>query len=1135
MSDRIKNSLLLIGDKHSDRADLRVLFEDKYHIVEAENLKQGTLLLEQNAERTIAVIIDVKPGGDKLRGFTAKVRSYERKIPAICLVDNVSAEEVAFLQGADDVVVKPYAENAILRRVETLVDLYMHHNELETLVAEQSESIRRNNQIMIDTLSSIIEYRSDESGKHVLRVRHFTKLLLEEVAQNHPEYMLTPTTIDIITAASALHDIGKVSIPDTILNKPSRLTKDECAIMKTHTTVGSRLIDGLKALGDTEYLRYIYNIILYHHERYDGKGYPEGLVGEQIPICAQVVGLVDAYDAVTTKRVYKDAYPHEVAVNMILNGECGAFSPQLLECFKRVQGRFGELAKLYADGQDPSDEEYLIPLVNPAAHARASTPLQLALSKNNALLQLIDSTVIEMDMDAHTYHIIYSPDADFRTIFNDTPFDKLPYRLLRESVHPDDAPHVAEQYGVGMQRLFRQGVYRHVIHARLYSSLEGGYVPNTIVMQRVVTSNPAQQLMLVVFRKERDARPHALEERRELLEETAVHDLVGATLCCKADEAFTIIRGGISIEPILGCRFEDFSLQYHNSLLQVVVPEDREPFRRSMQRALLGGDREEVVIRVRYCDGPESNVLCKIRAIGDTSGEMHFYVAMWSIDSVSNRYSELERMVKNIDAIYMRSGTIAYEWNAAADTFRSNPTVWKERFGYEVSAIADFSKHIGEGGHFHPDDMDALRNAFENLCAGSATEVFDLRIITNEGEYLWNRVRAVSIMDEDDTIIKITGVIYDIHGMKKEALSAFHQARRDELTKLYNRASTQQNIREYLDRRENDAYAALLMLDIDNFKLLNDRMGHMYGDAVLRQMGKQLKGFFRSRDVVGRVGGDEFMVLLKDVPGAELVEEKCRSLVERLGELLSAMSSGLPVSVSVGCAIAPEHGTTFGDLYRHADEALYNAKNAGKNCYHIYSRYDKTESFLDSGDHSTRIDSDTRGTSLDDDVTRFVFRTLYDSRDIEKTLQEMLAFVGVYFNVSRVYIFENSDDNLYCSNTFEWCNAGILPEIDNLQNICYATDLPDWEHVYDEHGILYCTDVSQLEHPTARAILEPQGIKSLLHSTIRDQGVFRGYIGFDECKENVLWSREQVEQLKLLASVLALFVQKLRTMEKEKK
>ena len=261
---------------------------------------------------------------------------------------------------------KHFSSASARRRLQVIINAYLYRWQLEKAVAEQSETIQRAKQVMMDALSAILEHRSTESGKHVLRIRSFTRILLEEVAKHYPEYGLDEDTIRTIASASALHDIGKISIPDDILNKPGKLTAEEFEVMKTHTTVGGELVHHLEGIGDEGYLRYAYNIAMYHHERWDGRGYPTGLKGDEIPICAQVVGIADAYDALTTERSYKKAFSCATAVNMILNGECGAFAPELYECFKRVRNEFSELAIRYADGYSPKNDTITAPLPKPA-------------------------------------------------------------------------------------------------------------------------------------------------------------------------------------------------------------------------------------------------------------------------------------------------------------------------------------------------------------------------------------------------------------------------------------------------------------------------------------------------------------------------------------------------------------------------------------------------------------------------------------------------------------------------------------------------------------------------------------------------------------------------------------------------
>jgi diguanylate cyclase (GGDEF)-like protein len=337
-------------------------------------------------------------------------------------------------------------------------------------------------------------------------------------------------------------------------------------------------------------------------------------------------------------------------------------------------------------------------------------------------------------------------------------------------------------------------------------------------------------------------------------------------------------------------------------------------------------------------------------------------------------------------------------------------------------------------------------------------------------------------------------------------------------------------------RRDYDSYqgheVTVMMVDLDNFKAVNDTLGHMYGDAVLTQISTTLRNLFRAQDVIGRIGGDEFLILLKNIPGRELVEDRCRLVVDTFREQLHRLMPNLPVSVSVGAALSPAHGTTYADLFRHADEALYTAKRNGKCQFHVYDVTDALAALSAPQSNATRIDSDEQPSMTNEAMMRYVFQQLYESRDLDATINSLLTFIGSHFNVSRVYIFENNEDNTCCSNTFEWCNAGIQPEKDNLQNLSYETDLAGWPEVYGETGILYCADISELE-PHIREIVEPQGIKSMLHCAIMDRGVFRGYVGFDECTATCLWTQGQVDTLKILAEMMAVFLVKQRASDKK--
>ena len=346
-----KGTILIVEDQETNRKLLCRLFQDDYDVLEAADGVEATEQLTAHGEEIAAVLLDIVM--PRMDGFG--VMEYMRKrenisqIPIVMITGDTSntTKDKAFTLGASDVIDKPYDPYVIRKRISNLVELWMHKSKLEKLVAEQTAQIQEQNRRfrdmnyrIIDTLGTVVEFRNLETSQHISRVREFTKILAKCVAECYPEYELTETTIENISYASTMHDIGKIAIPDRILLKPGRLTKEEIEVMKTHTLHGSEIIDQITAVEDTEYMRLCREIARSHHEKYDGNGYPDGLVGDDIPIAAQIVSVADVYDALVSERVYKDAYTKGEAYGMILNGDCGIFNPKIINCFKIVRNDF---------------------------------------------------------------------------------------------------------------------------------------------------------------------------------------------------------------------------------------------------------------------------------------------------------------------------------------------------------------------------------------------------------------------------------------------------------------------------------------------------------------------------------------------------------------------------------------------------------------------------------------------------------------------------------------------------------------------------------------------------------------------------------------------------------------------------
>ena len=343
MEKRNLPQLLVVDDSEMNREILKEILGKEYRILEACDGEEALKMLEQYGTEISLVLLDIimpKMDGFEVLAYMNRDKWIE-DIPVIMISSEGSESYIrrAYELGASDYISRPFDAKVVYQRVINMIKLYAKQRRLIHLVTDQIYEKEKNNRMMTGILSQIVEFRNGESGLHVLHINILTQLLLEKLMRKSENYDLSWSQQHMIATASALHDIGKIGIDEKILNKPGKLTKEEFEAMKQHTIIGARMLDRLEMYHDEEMMKYAYEICRWHHERYDGKGYPDGLKGEEIPISAQVVSLADVYDALVSDRVYKKAYSHEKAIEMILNGECGMFNPLLLECLVEIQDK----------------------------------------------------------------------------------------------------------------------------------------------------------------------------------------------------------------------------------------------------------------------------------------------------------------------------------------------------------------------------------------------------------------------------------------------------------------------------------------------------------------------------------------------------------------------------------------------------------------------------------------------------------------------------------------------------------------------------------------------------------------------------------------------------------------------------
>ncbi len=361
---RKRQKILIVDDAEMNRAILSVMLAKDYEIIEAEDGVRAVAELKKHEGEFSLVLLDIVM--PQMDGFSVleemNSQHWIEDVPVIMISSESDSANIerAYKLGCTDFIGRPFDEMIVQRRVVNTILLYTKQKHLTEQLAQQIQKTERQNTLMVDVLSHIVEFHNGESGTHVLHIRVLTELLLRVLLEKTDQYGLALDDVPMISMAATLHDIGKIAIPEHILNKPGRLTEEEFDIMKTHAAEGARILEGMPMHRDEPLMQMARVICRWHHERWDGRGYPDGLRGDEIPIAAQVVALADVYDALTSERVYKPPFPHERAVEMIRGGECGAFNPLLLECFEENAGKLRtELQSAIREYISPQDSHRL--------------------------------------------------------------------------------------------------------------------------------------------------------------------------------------------------------------------------------------------------------------------------------------------------------------------------------------------------------------------------------------------------------------------------------------------------------------------------------------------------------------------------------------------------------------------------------------------------------------------------------------------------------------------------------------------------------------------------------------------------------------------------------------------------------
>lgn len=607
-----------------------------------------------------------------------------------------------------------------------------------------------------------------------------------------------------------------------------------------------------------------------------------------------------------------------------------------------------------------------------------------------------------------------------------------------------------------------------------------------------------------------------------------ISHIPGGILKCTIDEPFTILEVSSGFLELTGYPLTEIEKNFCTSFCNMIHPDDRPLFLSNMQRQLLQGISSDLEYRL-VCKGEIKKwIQVHVRRMSET-------VCCFALSDVTRLHEAKEALQVDLarhQIILDETSDIIFEWDMAENSLYLSPS-WKQKFGYDPVSTMDLNQ-ISQRRHLHPDDLPHVLSLLKKAEMGMSHLTAECRFNDHNNRYIWCRLLGVNQFNALGKPIKLVGIISDIDNEKRMIEQLRAKSERDALTGFYDKETVRSLIQKYLELCSGDEISALMMVDIDNFKKINDTRGHLFGDAVLSEIAAGLKKEFRASDLLGRVGGDEFVILLKSLPYPQIALQKAQRILEMLSHLFESEKPKIQITCSIGIALFPLHGRSFRDLYQRADNALYQAKKMGKNCCTFYSSesdlQDQEKNDFSSG---SVIDSARPATGIASNLVEYVFHILYSNEDLEDSIPPVLEVVGRQFDVSRAYVFENSEDGLSCSNTFEWCNTGISQEKDMLQNIPFSS-IEDYESVFDDNGIFYCRDVQALP-PQQASLLMQQGIRSTLQCILRQNGNFRGFVGFDECTGRRLWTQEEIAALTLLSEILSTFLLKKRTQDKDRK
>lgn len=596
----------------------------------------------------------------------------------------------------------------------------------------------------------------------------------------------------------------------------------------------------------------------------------------------------------------------------------------------------------------------------------------------------------------------------------------------------------------------------------------------------------------------------------------------GALLIADSDASFTIRQASQGYFDLIGFTREEVAEHFGNQGLQTLHPSDVDESLRSFLHQVQENPGHSFSIKARLVNKRKGYLWVQFsgRWMAD---EEQVCILLVDISEQEETLDKLKREQAFNALVSALSEDAFFDCDILGGTMRYSPN-FAARFALS-ERIERYPQDLLERGVVAPDSHHFYEKRF--LTVGDEIPEEELHLLTPDGEDVWYLCRYQIFRDSLGIPIRAVGKLSEVTKQKHRIEELSHKAQRDPLTGIFNKRTTELLIINRLEESASDERHALLLIDVDNFKEINDRLGHLYGDLVLTQLANGLKKLFRSEDVIGRIGGDEFFVFLSNCDKGPELELRAGQICETFRKTFQEKQDVVRISASVGIACWPQDGDNFYALYQNADSALYTAKQHGKDTFSFFDG--RAQPIYEN----TRTEIDNRGRlqkNFESNLPEYVFKLLYEEQDVSRGIRLVLKLMGEHFGYSRAYIVEHSRNLQRSSNTFEWCAEGISSEMENLQNVP-ATMGKTIDASLRTHGHFVMHSLDDLPPNEERELVAAQGIRSMLHFAINDSGRTLGFIGFDDCYSERYPTPQDLDELGIICHVLGTFLVKQRSLE----